>query len=216
MVLLIGCKQGEKSISNNLEKSVKEISTDKPEVDKIPKGWQEITTKETGILIDIRYATKNNFTNQKIYACPRCFLRPAAAKKLVEVQQELKTRYGYGLKVYDCFRPKPYQQKLWDIKPDPSYVTPPEKGSMHSRGMAIDLTIVDKSGRELNMGTEYDYFGEEAHHDYSGFPADIQKNRVLIKKLFELHGFKSIRTEWWHYSLAKPSYALDKWVWACN
>jgi D-alanyl-D-alanine dipeptidase len=216
-IMFLQCKSKN---TPSLEKPVK-TETQKPakpetstEVN-IPKSWQEITTKETGILLDIRYATKNNFTKKQIYDCPRCFLRPQAAKKLLEVHNDLKTRYGYGIKVFDCFRPRPYQQRLWDIVPDPSYVTPPEKGSMHSRGLAVDLTIVDKNGKELDMGTEFDFFGEEAHHDYSEFPASIQKNRVLIKKVLELHGFSSIRTEWWHYSLNSANQPLDEWVWPC-
>ncbi|MBK9733958.1 MAG: D-alanyl-D-alanine dipeptidase [Saprospiraceae bacterium] len=175
-----------------------------------------MTTDASGILLDIRYATTNNFTKKQIYDCPRCFMRPEATAKLIQIHAELNKKYGYGLKVFDCFRPRPYQQRLWDIVPDPSYVTPPEKGSMHSRGLAVDLTIVDKNGNELDMGTGFDFFGPEAHQDYSKLPADIIKNRFLLKSTMEAYGFSSIRTEWWHYSLNGFSYGLDKWVWSCK
>lgn len=182
----------------------------------IPAKWVEITRDSTGIIVDLKYATKDNFTKKQIYDCGRCFLRPEVVEKLNAIQKELKERYGFGLKLFDCYRPRPAQQRLWDAVPNPNYVTPPQKGSMHSRGLAVDLTIVDKDGRELNMGTEYDYFGEEAHHDYEGFPAEIQKNRVLIKKVMELHGLNSIRTEWWHYSFTKKTYPLADWEWQCD
>lgn len=189
----------------------KETTTLKP----IPTDWKEIDNT-SGIDIDIKYATKDNFTKKKIYDCGKCYLRPEAAAKLLEIHNVLKEKHGYGIKVFDCFRPRPYQQRLWDIMPNPSYVTPPEKGSMHSRGLAVDLTIVDKNGKELDMGTPYDFFGKEAHQDYAGHSTEINKNRKLLKSIMEENGFGSIRTEWWHYSYRTKSYPLDDWVWECE
>lgn len=188
---------------------------DKPKpAEDIPSDWQELTENE-GYQVDIRYATKNNFTKQKIYDCGRCFLRPEAAQKLDNIRQELEEEYGYGIKLFDCFRPRPYQQKLWDIVPDPDYVTPPQKGSMHSRGLAVDLTLTDQDGRELDMGTPFDFFGKEAHHAYTDLPDQVLKNRALLKNVMEKYGFRAITTEWWHYSL-NISYPLDNWLWPCE
>lgn len=181
----------------------------------IPDTWVEMTGGQ-GFSVDIRYATSNNFTKKKIYDCGRCYLRPEAAGALMAIQAELKETHGYSIKLFDCFRPRPYQQRLWDAVPDPDYVTPPAKGSMHSRGLAVDLTIADKNGRELDMGTEYDFFGEEAHQDFKGLNPEVAKNRQLLKGIMEKHGFNSIRTEWWHYSYGKKSYPLDNWVWPCR
>jgi len=181
----------------------------------VPSDWIEIT-EDDGFKVDIKYATVDNFTKKQIYDCGKCFLRPEAAALLIKIHNELKEKYGYSIKVFDCFRPKPYQQRLWDIVPNPDYVTPPNKGSMHSRGLAVDLTIVDKNGAELDMGTEYDFFGKEAHQDYKGHSPEINKNRSLLKSTMEKFGFKSIRTEWWHYSLNNKTYPLDEWVWACE
>lgn len=189
----------------------KKETTSKP----IPSDWKEID-KTSGIAIDIKYATKDNFTKKQIYDCGKCYLRPEAAAKLIEIHNVLKEKYGYRIKVFDCFRPRPYQQRLWDIMPNPSYVTPPEKGSMHSRGLAVDLTIVDKNGKELDMGTPYDFFGKEAHQDYTGHSPEINKNRKLLKSIMEENGFGSIRTEWWHYSYKSKWYPLDEWVWECQ
>ncbi|MBK8621429.1 MAG: M15 family metallopeptidase [Saprospiraceae bacterium] len=176
----------------------------------------EIVADTLGIVVDIRYASENNFTKKQIYDCPRCFFRKEVGEKILAVHLDLKERYGFGIKLFDCYRPSPYQNKLWEVKPDPNYVTPPKKGSIHSRGMAVDLTIVDKSGKELDMGTPFDYFGKEAHTDYIELPDQVLKNRQLLKKIMEIHGFKGIRTEWWHYSYRGLKGNVDKWIWSCE
>jgi zinc D-Ala-D-Ala dipeptidase len=177
--------------------------------------FTELTKTEHGIAVDLRYATTNNFTKKQIYDCGRCYLRPEAAAALIKVHHELKSKHGYGLKVFDCFRPRPYQQRLWDIVPNPDYVTPPNKGSMHSRGLAVDLTIVDDKGKEMDMGTAFDFFGKEAHTDYKGHSEDINSNRKLLTDMMQKYGFKGIRTEWWHFSF-NAKYGLDEWVWPCS
>ena len=118
--------------------------------------------------------------------------------------------------MFDCYRPRPIQQKLWDKVPNPSYVTPPSRGSMHNKGAAVDLTIVDTLGQQLDMGTTFDFFGKEAHHTYTAHSDTIQANRNLLKSTMESVGFSSIRTEWWHYSYKKKSYALSDMLWDCG
>lgn len=175
----------------------------------------ELTTLAPSIRLDIRYATANNFTKTKIYDCARCLLRPEAAQALAEAQEILQKK-GYSLKMFDCYRPRPYQQRLWDKVPNPDYVTPPAKGSMHSRGAAVDLTIVDAKGMELDMGTPYDFFGEKAHTDYTKLSATILANRDLLRKTLESVGFKGIRTEWWHFSFQKKQFPLADYIWPCE
>ncbi len=182
----------------------------------IPEKYMEIVADTLGIVVDIRYASENNFTKKQIYDCPRCFFRKEVGEKILAVHLDLKERYGFGIKLFDCYRPSPYQYRLWEVMPDPNYVTPPKKGSIHSRGMAVDLTIVDKSGKELDMGTPFDYFGKEAHTDYIELPDQVLKNRQLLKKIMEIHGFKGIRTEWWHYSYRGLKGNVDKWIWSCE
>lgn len=87
---------------------------------------------------------------------------------------------------------------------------------MHNRGVAVDLTVTDKSGKEFDMGTTYDFFGPQAHHDYTKHDKTILDNRTLLKSMMEKNGFASIRTEWWHYSLVSGSYKLEDWQWSCN
>ena len=177
--------------------------------------WTDIQILDQTIDIDIRYATTNNFVKEQLYDCPRCFLRPDVAKAIGKIQKELQQK-GLELKMFDCYRPKPIQQKLWDKVPDARYVTPPWKGSMHNRGMAVDLTIVDAAGKELDMGTTYDYFGEKAYHTYTNLPEKVLKNRNLLKDIMTRHGFQFIRTEWWHYSFKNSSHELSDWMWKCD
>lgn len=176
--------------------------------------WTELTPAD-GFVIDVRYATANNFTGEVIYPCGRMFLRPRVAKALKQILKQLNEK-GYGLILFDGYRPTPAQQKLWDKVPDPNYVAPPSEGSMHNRGVAIDLSLTDLKGKELDMGTPYDFFGIEAHHTYTAHPNPIMSLRTLLKSTMETNGFQSIRTEWWHYSLASGSYPLSDWVWPCK
>ena len=119
--------------------------------------------------------------------------------------------------MYDCYRPEPYQQRLWDVLPDPRYVANPKRGSLHSRGAAADLTIVKlDTGEELNMGTTYDFFGEEAYTTATNLPVEVVANRKLLQVVMRKHGFLTIRTEWWHFNFGWPLLALSDWVWPCN
>jgi D-alanyl-D-alanine dipeptidase len=181
----------------------------------VNKGFRDLAVLDPTILVDIRYATTNNFTHSKIYDCPRCLLRPDVADALIKANETLKKR-GFSLKMFDCYRPRPYQQRLWDKVPNPDYVTPPSKGSMHSRGAAVDLTIVDSNGKELDMGTEFDYFGVKAHTDNLQLPAEVLTNRKLLRETLEAVGFKGIRTEWWHFSYQSKKYPLSDYVWPCR
>lgn len=178
--------------------------------------WAEVNALDNTIALDIRYATTNNFVKAKMYDCGRCFLRPEAAKAIAKAHKILQQKGYGGLKMFDCYRPRPYQQRLWDKVPDSNYVTPPWKGSQHTRGLAVDLTIVDKEGKELEMGTPYDTFSDKAHSDYKNLPAEVLKNRQLLRKVLESVGFKGIRTEWWHFAYSKKKADLSEWVWNCH
>ena len=177
--------------------------------------WQELHPEAHRLQVDLKYATTDNFVDEKMYPCGRCFLRPVVAEAVLAVQQQLAAQ-GLGLKLLDCYRARPNQQKLWNKVPNPSYVTPPKKGSMHNRGRAVDLTLTDASGKELDMGTPFDFFGPKAHHTHTNLPDSILQRRRLLKGIMERNGFRSIRTEWWHYYYAKKGYKLEDWVWECD
>ena len=180
------------------------------------KQWTELTTLDNTIALDLRYATTDNFVKAKMYDCGRCFLRPEAAKAIAKAHKILKTKGLGGLKMFDCYRPRPYQLRLWNKMPNSNYVTPPWKGSQHTRGLAADLTIIDKEGKELDMGTPFDTFSEKAHSDSKDLPKQVLENRKILRGVLESVGFKGIRTEWWHFSYTIKSYELSDWVWKCK
>jgi len=165
------------------------------------KKMVELKKMVPGIVYDLRYATINNFMHRLMYSPPTCqtFLRLAAARALAAVQQELNSQ-GYGLKVFDAYRPYSVTVSFWELIGDERYVANPGKGSGHNRGLAIDLTIIElKTRRELDMGTGFDNFSDSAHHDFTGLPPAVLEHRKLLKETMEKHGFNKLDTEWWHY-----------------
>ncbi len=158
----------------------------------------DIRSVNDKIAIDIRYATTNNFLKRKLYPVGRCVLRGAAARRLSQVQDDL-AKQGLGLKVYDCYRPLSVQKQMWEVLPDPNYVANPAKGSRHNRGAAVDLTLVDRNGRELEMPTGFDDFTERAHRNYSGGSPQARKNRQRLEDVMKKYGFIPLATEWWHF-----------------
>ncbi len=161
----------------------------------------EIKTFIPTIFYDLRYATKNNFTGTKLYRGGKeTFARLAVVRALQKVQNDLNQQ-GYGLKIYDAYRPYSVTEKMWDLIHDERYVANPKNGSGHNRGLAIDLTIITlKDRNELNMGTGFDNFTDSAHQSFRALPADVLANRKLLKEIMERNGFKALDTEWWHYS----------------
>jgi zinc D-Ala-D-Ala dipeptidase len=220
MLLGLSCSGNQSGITptfapNQLANNTPVTDTIKIDPDDETAGFKDVQVLDKSIPLDIRYATANNFTKAQIYDCAKCLLRPEAAKAIAKAHAALKKQGYGGLKMFDCYRPRPYQQRLWDKVPDPNYVTPPAKGSMHSRGAAVDLTIIDKNGKELDMGTEYDFFGPEAHFDYTNLSKTVLDNRKLLRSTLAKYGFEGIRTEWWHFSYRKKKYELSEYIWKC-
>jgi zinc D-Ala-D-Ala dipeptidase len=164
------------------------------------------------LILDLRYASINNFTHQKLYPpIITTYLRKPAADSLAIIQQQLNIM-GLGLKIFDAYRPYSITEKMWVPVKDDRYAANPKFGSGHNRGVAVDLTIINTiSGEELNMGTGFDNFSDTAHHAFTNLPEDVLQNRLLLKKIMEQHGFKALNTEWWHYYLfnAKEFELLD-------
>jgi len=177
--------------------------------------WTELIRLDSNFILNLKYATADNFVQQQLYDCPRCFLHPAAAHALLEVQQDFLAQ-NLTLMLFDCYRPWSVQQALWDIMPNASYVTPPKKGSMHNRGLAVDLTLATLTGDTLEMGTPFDYFGPRGHHTYPHHTPIVQSNRDLLKSTMEKYGFRSIRTEWWHYNFRGIRQSTSDMVWDCE
>jgi D-alanyl-D-alanine dipeptidase len=163
-----------------------------------PSDIVDLRSVDSTFVLDIRYATSNNFTKQVLYPIARAKLRRAAAESLAAVQRELKP-LGLRLKIYDGYRPLSIQWKLWHVVPNPDYVADPRKGSRHNRGAAVDLTIIDSLGRELEMPTPYDDFTEKAWQGYDSLPVNVIRNREFLKQIMSRHGFIPLKSEWWHF-----------------
>lgn len=154
------------------------------------------------IPLDIRYATPNNFMKQTLYPVAKAYLRAPAARALADVDRELAAR-GFGIKVFDGYRPYRVTEAMWEPIKNPDYVADPAKGSRHNRGAAVDLTLIDRAtGTELPMPTAYDDFTTRAAHEFSELPADVLANRALLREVMTKHGFEPLPSEWWHYDFA--------------
>jgi len=165
---------------------------------------------------ELKYATPDNFLKQAVYDCGECYLRKSTAEALVKANEAFK-QLGYRIKLFDCYRPLSVQKKMWKILPGTHYVANPAKGSKHNRGAAVDLTLVDAQGKELNMGTPFDFFGKEAHHTYTEHPKEVLENRKLLKETLDKFNFKSIYSEWWHYEYRPEMQSkVENFEWQCN
>ena len=149
---------------------------------------------------DMKYATSDNFLKAKVYDCAECFLRLKTVKAMLNANTEFMKK-GYKIKIFDCYRPLDIQKRMWKIVPNPDYVANPSKGSIHNRGGAVDITLVDANGKELDMGTTFDFFGVEASHNYQNLSQEIKSNRALLKTIMIQNGFNLLESEWWHYNL---------------
>lgn len=158
-------------------------------------------TEADGVRIHLAYATPENFTGEPVYkAGARCFLHPEAAACLYRAV-DLAKRQGYTLKVFDAYRPTEVQWALWHHSPDPDFLADPRRGSPHSRGVAIDLTLCDAAGNELDMGTPFDAFTPLSHHGNTDVPQAAQMNRFILMGIMTTAGWDFYRNEWWHYQL---------------
>ena len=161
----------------------------------------KIDAHSYNVILDVRYATQNNFTKTVLYDAPDVYLHKDAAQSLKIASNFAKT-LGYKIKIFDGFRPIEIQQQMWDIIQDPRYVTEPEKGQCtHCRGVALDVTLVNQDGTDVEMGTNFDNFTTKAHSTHLKIPKEQIHNRVILSGIMSIAGFHSIPTEWWHFQL---------------
>ena len=227
VILFFGCKD-----STLIKNSIKDIIKDatvlidstfisRNKIEKTFKTFEGISDTtfirlvnfSDGFAYDMRYATEDNFLKAKVYDCAECYTRVKTAKALIAANEYFKKK-DVKIKFYDCYRPNSVQYKMWDIVPNPQYVANPVKGSIHNKGGAVDITLVTLDGEELDMGTDFDFFGKRAYHDNFDLPQEILNNRKLLKETMKKYGFWSTRTEWWHYNLqgaSKDPIANFKW-----
>jgi len=194
----------------------KELLLANKRIEVLDTSFVNLKEYSTDFVYDMKYATEDNFLKSKVYDCAECYLRLKTVKALVKANSKLM-KLGYKIKLYDCYRPLDVQKKMWALVSNPIYVANPSKGSIHNRGGAIDITLVDFTGKELDMGTPFDFFGPEASHDYKGFSKEIIANRALFKKIMISSKFQSFDSEWWHYNLKNAKLdPISNFKWKCN
>jgi len=159
----------------------------------------EIKKAIPSIVLDIRYATKNNFMQEVMYKQARAFARKPVVEQLKKIQAILN-KQGYGLKIFDAYRPYAITLAFYEKASDKNFVANPAKGSKHNRGCAVDLTIIDlRTGKDVPMPTPYDSFAPEASPHYEKLPAAVIKNRDFLIATMQANGFRVIYNEWWHF-----------------
>jgi len=167
------------------------------------------------VVLDMKYATNDNFLKEKVYDCQECYLRYATVKALLKAQAQA-SRYGYRLRIFDCYRPLSVQKKMWKLVPNPDYVADPAKGSIHNRGGALDLTLADSLGTPLDMGTAFDHFGPEASPSYENLSDDVLENRRKLRRIMKKAGFRQLPSEWWHFNLkGARELPISDFRWQC-
>jgi D-alanyl-D-alanine dipeptidase len=163
------------------------------------KELVDLAKLNAGFRFDLRYATPENFTKATLYPVAKAYLHRTAAEALVKVQRELAPQ-GLGLKIWDAYRPLSVQQRMWDLIRDDRYVSNPAlNAGRHTRGTAIDVTLIDRDGKEMPMPTQYDNFSERAHREAKGIPTDAARNSKLLESTMLKHGFLPYPFEWWHF-----------------
>lgn len=214
VLIFINCKTAnENALLQNSETKI-ETSFAKTTIN--DTTFVSLKKMSSDFVYDMKYATNDNFLKQAVYDCPECYLRQKTITSLIEANKEF-IKLGYRIKLFDCYRPLSIQKKMWKIVPNPIYVADPAKGSIHNRGCAVDITLVDSNGKELDMGTPFDFFGEASSHNYTNVSEEVKKNRQLLKEVMLKHNFKSFDSEWWHYNLNDGNLEkLANWNWNCN
>ena len=220
IILTISCKS--KIVYQNQYESNDKVVKEDFKTKTIPFGDLNDTTfvnlknYSLDFVYDMKYATDDNFLKAKVYDCAACYLRLKTVKAIIKANEKFMKK-GYRIKLYDCYRPLDIQKKMWSIVSNPIYVANPSKGSIHNRGGAVDISLVDKNGKELNMGTSFDYFGIEASHNNKNFSDEILENRKLLKKIMLQYNFQSFDSEWWHYNLKNAKLdPISNFKWKCD
>ena len=168
----------------------------------------EIAAPAFDVDIDIAYATDNNFTGVPVYTRPGCYLHEDAADAL-RTAIALASLHGLRFRIFDAFRPSEAQWALWNHTPDPEFLADPRRGSPHSRGVAVDVTLIDADGMALDMGTGFDAFTPLSHHGNRDVAPAAHRNRHTLLGIMTDAGWDFYRNEWWHYQLFNSrDYAL--------
>jgi D-alanyl-D-alanine dipeptidase len=170
-----------------------------------PGRLVEASARVPGLVVELRYATEDNFLGRAVYPeGARCLLLPGVVERLVRAARTLEA-HGFRLKAWDCYRPLHLQWAMWKLVPRKGYVADPRTGSNHNRGGAVDVTLVTLDGASVEMPTPVDTFGPAAHHGSPAGTAEARANRETLRQGMVDAGFRANRMEWWHYDAPEAS-----------
>lgn len=240
LILLLAVSCGRRNIplnADNIATDIQEVNTPEPTPESAPLkkksgtastldslGYVNIGETDSRISVEIIYATPDNFVGEVLYEdLDEAYLLPEAAEKLSKAQDILETLHPeYKLLVYDAARPMSVQKKMWDaaVKGGKQYyvANPAKGGGLHNYGAAVDVTVTDENGKPLPMGTVYDFLGPEANTDKEEELVRTGKitrqeadNRLLLRKVMREAGFRTVKSEWWHFNLCSREEAVKKY-----
>ncbi|MDX1685869.1 MAG: M15 family metallopeptidase [Saprospiraceae bacterium] len=177
--------------------------------------WTEILEEEGSIVIDMPYASMDNFTGKQLYPCARCFLRTDAAEAFYKGVHALNEK-GFVVKVLDCYRPRRVQNLLHEALPDAYYFAGPMKTEFHNNGLSVDLTLMDARGRRLDMGSDYNHFGPASFHEYQEVSDEAKQRRALIMSTLRPLGFQAMKSRWWQYNFRWTNAPSEDIIWYCQ
>lgn len=151
------------------------------------------------VSLNLRYATARNLAGRPLYPVARCLLLAPVAERIRRAAAELR-REGYRLLLWDCYRPASVQKELWHLRPDRRWVADPARGSPHSRGAAVDASLLSADGGPVEMPTDHDAFVAAAHPGaVAGVSPAARRHRRILRRAMERAGFRPDRGEWWHF-----------------
>ncbi len=209
-------KEEQVTSNNNIAPSIIEIDKVNDALVVNDTTFVNLRDYSNDFVYDMKYATEDNFLHSKVYECEACYLRYKTVKSLLKANEKFMKK-GYRIILYDCYRPLSIQKKMFEIVSNPKYVADPKKGSIHNRGGAVDISLVDSNGNELDMGTPFDFFGVEASHYYELLSDKQITNRKLLRKIMTQNNFKIFDSEWWHYNLKNAQKdPVSNFRWHCD
>lgn len=191
---------------NDLDHNVKTLAIENSESDtrlykllEDTSGLVNVSSVDKNMIIDMRYATTKNGAKKKLYPGNVCLLRKETAAKLEKANAEFMQK-GYRIKIWDAYRPLSAQKELWNVEKDRNFVASPVSGSKHNRGAAVDITLVDKNGTELEMPSDFDDFTQKAYRDNKNISAKAKENITYLADVMKKYGFEPLNSEWWHFT----------------
>ena len=204
ILILMSCDEAAPA-RKNVELMPVETKLEPSNERKLDSMWMVIEMEGKGFVEMMAYADTANFMHEKVYPCATCMLRSDVGKALYKAQEHAQS-LGYRIVIFDCYRPLPLQQKMFDLVPDTRYVADPTKGSKHNKGAAVDISLAHQDGHLIDMGTAFDDFSVKAHVHSKQISKQAQSNRQLLQDIMSAAGFSGYEHEWWHFNFDGASY----------